>query len=127
MQWIRFIEGDRLNCLQMFFFLFCSLYLVFQTSQHTLPCVEHSHFIKLRFVVYLPFSILSVNVCVCDICTKCGANCILSVNFCVCDVGTIQQQCGVNQFVSLTHVPFLTILGLLRLAPINSYAHLEEL
>ena len=48
MQWIRFIAGDRLVVDELLAdVLFSSaVYLVFQTSQHTLPRVKH--FIKLR-------------------------------------------------------------------------------
>jgi len=48
MQWIRFIiEGDRLVVDELFADVFFSsaVYLAFQTSQHTLPRVEH--FVKL--------------------------------------------------------------------------------
>ena len=108
MQWISFIEGDRLVVYELLTdVLFSSaICLVLQTSQHTLPRVEH--FVKhSMFMGCVPFSnsrILSANFCVRNVRTilnQCGANRILSVNFCVRGVRTILQQCVANCILSV--------------------------
>ena len=84
-RWPRWPSGCRqITCRRSFS---SAVYLVFQTSQHTLPRVKH--FVKLR---------------VSDVRTiqqQCGANCILSVNFCASNVHTILQQGGANRILSI--------------------------
>ena len=89
-----------MNCLQTFFFS-SAVYLAFQTSQHTLPRVEH--FVKLRacIIQQQPYSFSKCVRNVRTIQQQCGANHILSVNFHVCDIRTIQQQCGANRILSV--------------------------
>ena len=109
MQWIRFIEGDQGDRLVvdklLADVLFSSaVYLVFQTSQHTLPRVKH--FVKLRVsdvrtilnsvgqTVFFQYTFAN-GMCV-RIQQQCGVNRFCSVNFCELDARTIPDYTGAH-------------------------------